>query len=369
MRIFWLFAVAAALGVLQASVFRRVGLRSIAYARKFSRSGVFVGQSVQLVETLENRRPLPIPWLRTESRISPCLRFGAGEGKDEHVVDGEMYHRSVFFLPGFSRITRRHSVTALHRGYFSAASVTITSGDLFGMASATRMEDTGAALEVYPRLLPEAEIPQMCRRLLGELLVRRFIAPDPFLVNGSRPYRPGDAPRDVNWRATARSGELQVNTHDFSADPKLLVVLNVQLAENQWDNLSPMELESVERLVALAATLCLQAVEHGAEAGFAANTDTKKEENVCVYLAPQRSRAQAEALLSLFARLTLRRALNFYTLLERLSPPPEADLLILSAYTSANMERAAHALRMRGHRVALQLMSGGGDADAERPPA
>ncbi len=375
MRILWLFLVMLALCALQSILFRRLGMRSLAYKRTFSRTSVHAGDRLHMIETLENRRPLPIPWLRTESRISPHLCFGMGEQEgrgdihsDEHTIDGDMYHRSLFFLPGFSRVTRRHAVIALQRGFFSAASVTLTSGDLFGMSANTRQEDTGAVLEVYPRLLRDAEIPSMCRRFLGDVLVKRYILPDPFLTNGTRTYRPGDVPRQINWRATARAGELLVNTFDFTADPKLLVVLNVQLAENQWDNLSPMQMGVVENAVSLAATLCVKALESGAEAGLTANTDTKAVENQCVYLAPMRSRAQGDALLSLCARITLRRALNFYTLLERLSPPADADILVLSAYSSPNIERALDSLRMRGHNVAMQLLNGG-EADERRTSA
>ena len=363
MQIFWLLLVAGGCAVLQGMLFRLVGLRALTYRRAFSQAHAYAGEQVLLTEVLENRAPLPLPWLRAESRISPSLRFGAVADGDERTVSGDMYHCSLFFMGGFSRITRRHPVTLLHRGYFSASSVALSCGDLFGLQASARLQDTGACIEVYPRLLPAQEIPPMCRRFLGDVLVRRFIEPDPFLVSGIRAYRPGDALREVNWRATARMSELQVNTFDFTADPRLLVVLNVQRAENQWDNLSPAELDAVERGLSLAATLCLQAVEQGAEAGFAANTDTRADEGLCVYLPPRRTHAQAEALLSLFARLTLRRARGFPTMLEQMTPPADADILILSLYESATIARAMAGLRARGHRVALQLLSGG-DAHA-----
>lgn len=356
MQTFWLLLVAVLLLSAQVWLFRYVGLRHLGYTRYFSRKSASVGEQVELVEVLENRSPLPLPWLRAESRISPWLRFGQGAEMDEHLVSADMYHCSLFFLKGFSRLTRRHPVTLCHRGYFSAASVSLTSGDLFGMSHNSVQMDTGAAIEVYPALLSAQEIPPMCRNFLGNVLVKRFIDPDPFLVSGVRPYRYGDAPRDVNWHATARMNELQVNHRDFTADPSLLVVLNVQLKENQWGNLMPEEQESVEFGVSLAATLCMQAIEQGAQAGFAANTDTQQDEGVCVLLPPMRSRVQADALLSLLARIRLRRVKNFYTFLEELRPPAEADVLVLSPYDSKRIQDAMAMLRRRGHSVALQLL-------------
>ena len=354
-----LLLVAGGCALLQSLLFHIAGLRGLTYRRSFSREGAYAGEQVMLTEVLENRSPMPLPWLRAESRMSPNLRLGKSGDGDERTVSGDMYHCSLFFMAGFSRITRRHPITLLRRGYYSASTVVLSAGDLFGGQAASRTEDTGAVIAVYPALMGEQEIPPMCRRFLGDLLVRRFIEPDPFLISGIRPYRPGDAPRCVNWRATARMSELQVNTFDYTADPSLLVVLNVQKTESQWGNLSDAELDAIERGVSLAATLCLQALRHGAEAGFAANTDTRAEENICVCLAPRRASAQSEALLMLFSKLTLRRALNFNTMLERLAPPPDADILILSLYESAAIHRAMAELRSRGHHVALQLLAEG----------
>ncbi len=359
MRILWLFIIVALLGGLQSALFRRVGLRALTYRRSFGTPHVFEGQQTELVEVLENRSLLPLPWLRAESRMSPALRFGT-QPTEAHTVSGDMYHSSVFFLPGLSRRIRRYPLTATRRGCFSAATVSLTCGDLLGMQTSDALQlDTGAVLEVFPRLMAEADLPALCRRFLGEVLVRRFIHPDPFLISGARAYRQGDSPRDIDWRATARMGELQVHTYDFSADPCLLVVLNVQRTEGQWADLSADELAVTEADVSLAASLCLAALNRGAEIGFAANTDTLAQEGQCVWLPPMRSQAQAEALLSLFARLTLRRAANFYTFLERLAPPADADILILSHYHSQRIDQAIAGLRAGGHQVMLQSLSGG----------
>ncbi|MGL6095547.1 MAG: DUF58 domain-containing protein [Fimbriiglobus sp.] len=43
-------------------------------------------------------------------------------------------------------------------------------------------------------------------------------------VRGVRPYRPGDSPRDIHWRTTARRGQLVVREYD-QTDPLDLVIL------------------------------------------------------------------------------------------------------------------------------------------------
>ena len=196
-----------------------------------------------------------------------------------------------------------------------------------------------------------------------ELLVRRFIEPDPFLMSGVRPYRPGDSQRDVHWAATARLRELMVKTYDFSADPHLLVVLNVQRSENQWADLTEAESAAIEEGVSIAAALCLRAIDQGAEAGFAANTDLETD-GAPALLAPARSEEQKRALLTLMARLTLRMRMNFYAYLDAL-PRGVTDVLVLSCYESRRVSEALERLRLSGVRVQLYRLRGGVKSDEE----
>ena len=50
---------------------------------------------------------------------------------------------------------------------------------------------------------------------------------------GSRPYRPGDEPRTVNWRGTARSNELVVREYDRSLERQLWIFLELALNEHR----------------------------------------------------------------------------------------------------------------------------------------
>ena len=110
----WVLALALiVLALLQNFILRHFALRGLKYARRFSVPAAFEGETVHLTEVLRNDRPLFIPWLRAESRLSPYLRFGRQENL---AVRGEMYHKSVFTLRPFQQITRRHTVTLLHRG-------------------------------------------------------------------------------------------------------------------------------------------------------------------------------------------------------------------------------------------------------------
>lgn len=378
--VFVLLAVIA----LQALLLRRYGLRRLSYSRAFSKKAAFAGDTVEMVEVIRNAKWLPVPWLRAESRMSPSLRFdGAVAGNpSEAVPDGEedglhemnedsMYHRSVFYLAPFSQVTRLSRLRLLSRGHYEVGSVALTAGDLFGFAQAAKQMDTGASIDVYPRLLADGELDIPSTRWQGDLAVRRWIMPDPFLVAGIRRWQPGDARRDVHWAATARTGRLQVKAHDHTADPKLLVVLNVQMREGQWGDLMEYERSVIEQGISLAATLCLKALAAGVEAGFAANAplaagisgESPSRRNLCdaaplpsgrtTWLPPARYAGRDTDLLEALARLRVLRTRNFHTFLGELGQISGQDILILSAYDSARIQAAMATLRLGGNLVAL----------------
>ena len=358
MNLFWLFFVLAVLGLAQGWVYRRFGFRKLSYHRSFSRPNVFEGETVEMVEQLVNRKLLPLPWLRIESRISPQLRFSSQQ-EEREVSDDDQYHKSVFYMGPFSRITRRHTLQCLKRGDYQLTTVEATVGDLINFSRMSRRMDVYAHLLVYPRLLTDDELPLPSRKWQGDAVVRRWIMPDPFLVSGLREYRAGDPMRVVHWGASARTGKLQVKTFDYTADPRLLVVLNVQLQEGQWAELMPYEQGLIEYGISLCATLITRALAAGVEAGFASNGQLTTAPGQPTLLMPQRSQAQADTVLSALAQFQIKRVVNFHTFLGELSQLQDMDILVLSAYDSPLIQDGLAQLRARGNSVTFTALEGG----------
>lgn len=349
----WVLVVALlAFGLLQRWVLLHFGLKGLSYQRNFSQKAAFEGEEVELIEVIRNDRPLFLPWLRAESRISPHLRFGR---QDNLSVSGERYHKSIFTLRPYQQITRRHRVSLAHRGSFDAGNVSLTVGDLVGISGNGMEKYTPAKILVYPRLLENETLPLPISRLQGDLVVRRYLVRDPFLVNGIRAYQTGDAVKDIHWPASARMGELQVKTHDFTADTKLLAVINVQMSESQWGDLMDYEQNLIERAISIAATVCTQVLKGGVAAGFAANMPLDEEETPAL-LTPERYNGREEELLSAFARLRILRCRNFLSFLDDLSFLRGTDILLLTAYTSEAVEEKINHLRRLGNTVTVYLL-------------
>ena len=334
----------------------RKGLKNLSCTRDFSRPAAFEGEEAELVEVVRNDRPIIIPWLMVESRISPYLRLGRQENLH---VSGEMHYCSQFTLMPYQQIRRRHKVRFLHRGSYNLGNASLTAGDILGFSKFQRTQELSAPVLVYPRLLEADELPSPMSRMLGELSRRPQLLQDPFLVRGIRPYMPGDPVRDIHWPATARTGDVQVRIHDYSTRRKLLVVLNVQKQELQWhDHISEEDAEYVEKAISLAATACVLALREGLSAGFAANmpVDDSKENTV---LLPSDGAAREEEMLATIARLKVLRTQNFPAFLDTLAVYSGMDMLILSPYDSESIQTAITELRRAGNQVTFQPYEGG----------
>lgn len=360
MSVLWLVALTIAFALMQAALFARFNFRKLTYQRRFDRLSAFEGEKAELLESIENKKIIPVPWLRAESRIPKQLHFEK-EQLDAHEVSGGLYHKSIFYLSPMLKITRHHEVYLAKRGVYDAGSVVITCGDLFSMSRRERHLELDCGICVYPRILSEDEMPDPAHKWLGDLAVKRWIMPDPFLVNGIRDYRAGDSMKDIHWRASARTGDLCVKVHDFTSDPKAMVILNIQTTDNQWADVGELEAENMEQAIRIAATLCVRALSNGMQAGFSSNACLAGAAGTgeCVFVPSRSGGEQASLILDTMARMMLHRELSFQTYLESLRHLTNEDILILSFYETDEIRAQMNELRMRGNTVNLLLLKRG----------
>ena len=340
--------------MLQAFFFMKTGLIGIRYDRRLDVRACHQGDEIEMVETIENRKWLPVPWLRVESQIPAALRFGTQANLD--ISSGSIYqnHKSLFSLMPYTRITRRHTVRCAKRGYFRADSVTMTTGDLFGFATNTKRLDVGFELIVYPKPLMPEEWDLPTHSWMGEAVVRRWIVDDPFLIAGTREYRCGDPLKAINWKASARTGKLQVHKRDHTADHRLLIVLNVEDHEGMWSVATNEDL--VDYGLSLAAGMARIAVERGMEAGFAANAaEAGRDGEQPAYVGPGAGQPHLLAILESMARLKTERLIPLHELLQLLDErlDERTDIAVLSSYENDKIINAARKLEESGHAVRI----------------
>ncbi|CAM4416062.1 DUF58 domain-containing protein [Paenibacillus typhae] len=355
----WFIISTLSLLVIVSLIYQRNALKKLSYSRYFSASAVYQGEQIEMVEEIVNRKLLPLPWLRLESSIARGLEFGSQDNLG--VSSGEIYqnHISLFYLRSYRHIRRRHQIRCTQRGLFRLESVTMTTGDLFGMSRNSKQFPLQLELLVYPLMMDIYELPLPVHSWLGELPVKRWIVEDPFLTAGTREYRPGDSLGAMNWKATARTGVMQVHQKDHTADVRLIICLNVENSDNMWRNIT--DTERIELGIRYAATVAEYADGHGLETGLMSNGRLDGEPDAV-------NAANAGSLLEvlgLLARLQLDRTLPMSRLLEleAENSPSDKDYLIISCHRGAELVHAAEELRLLGNGVAwLDIPAEGRDS-------
>lgn len=361
MKIVWTIVVVALVAVIEIAYYHKRGLRNVTYTRSFSRQRAVEGDKLEFIEQLTNDKLIPVPWVRVESRISSKLRFAR---QKDHEIDMDRFHRSVFFLGSYSRITRRHEIECLRRGWYDCSKVNLVSGDLLGLASCRRDAETGCSLYVYPRVTDASEMPESALKWQGDVVVRRWILPDPLLVNGIREYRPGDPLKDVHWGATARTGTVQVKTRDYTVSPRVLLIFNTQISDGLMGGMQPEEIEFLERGISVCAALASFCTANGIEVGFASNGDDARESGKEIYIPARAGDAQREVVLEQLATLVIKMKCGIHTVLDRriADGTTGMDILLVSAYWSETIEKRAAQLRAAGNSVTHIALTKGGTA-------
>lgn len=349
-----LFAALAVMYVLWTLMVRK-GMKNLTCHRSFSRTQVCEGEEAELVEVVRNDGPYIIPWLRVESHISEKIRLG----KQENLHSSNSFYRSCFTLMPYQQIRRRHYVKFLGRGVYDLGNASLGAGDLLGMTRFWKDQHLSTPVVVYPRIPEREDLPFPLSKTLGDLVSKNRLLTDPFLVRSIRPYQPGDLIRDIHWAATARTEEVQVRVHDHTISTRLLVVLNAQRRDNQWDNyIGEQEIPLMEEEIRLAAGVCVHALREGLAVGFATNMPREQGKESTLVM-PGEGEAWEHTLLDAFARLTLHCSEKFIPMLESLQQYQDMDILILSPYSSDSIEAAMEKLVSRGNQVTFIRTEGG----------
>lgn len=353
MGIHWYILSAVVVIVIQRFLFRRFGMKRLTYERSFSVSRCFEGDHIEMIERLTNGKILPVPWLRVESLLHTGLKFQSDANFD--VSNGQFYqnHKSLFSLRGNRQLTRRHAVQCMQRGCYRLTSASLTYGDLFGMFSTWAAVPLKEELLVYPQPVDYSELNLPSRSYQGDITVRRWVVEDPFTISGVRDYHSGDSLKTINWNATARAGKLQVHRRDFTADYRLMVLLNVEDHEQMWEAVNQTQL--IEYGIRLAAALVQYATEQGLETGFASNGHDLDVPGSAMSVERGNGSDHLLHMFEQMAKLVIVRTVPFDALLEQLAAQwkgdESCDIVIISAFMSEKIELAADKLRSDGHSV------------------
>ena len=131
-------------------------------------------------------------------------------------------------MKAFSKHTRRIKATCSKRGYYVFPRVGITTADLFLLERFTKNFDNDSHLIVLPEIVKTSIVDILVSVTLSEMQCRRTLLTDPFSLAGIREYGPGDPMKSINWKASAKTGELMVNQNASTCTQKVHIFLNLE---------------------------------------------------------------------------------------------------------------------------------------------
>jgi uncharacterized protein (DUF58 family) len=241
----WLYVLSAlAAGVWLTTWFlpRRM-LRGLTLARRINGLAtpieleLYAGETITVELDLTNTSRTPVLQVRGEE-ICPLA------SADERTQS--------FFVPGLSPgadVTLKYETTCARRGWFEFPPVALSTRAPFGFFSAHRDISAPTGVLVFPEYREIKRLALFDRTPAAQNTFTRIGAGGEFV--GVREYRPGDSPRHVHWRSTARVGQLIVKEFAAETEPGLIIALDLRVSSVAGFG----EDTSLELAIKIAATL------------------------------------------------------------------------------------------------------------------
>ncbi len=329
----------------------RHSLDQVSYRRRpFFRRG-FPGERIELQLEVENRKFLPVSWLRVQDPWPEDV------GPDEEGVLGP-YHipqvgllTNVFSLRWFERRIRRYTLRLRRRGVFRIGPARLESGDLFGFYESSADAGAREKMTVFPALAPFSELPLPTDDPSGEFRSMRRIYEDPTMAMGIRDYQPDDDFRRVHWPASARTGRLQAKVYQPVSSRVVVVALNASTFLHHWEGTNR---DLLEYAISLTAGLVSRGIEDGFRVGLVSNGCLTNADQPFRILPGATTRHQA-LLLEALAGITPLITTPFASYLIREVPrlPYRSSLIVVSAVFPDELLEALIQLKRRGRRITV----------------
>lgn len=188
------------------------------------------GDTTSILEVIINDKFLPLTTLETRFVLDRGLGY-IGNTQNSSLSD-KLYRRDAFLLGIKQKISRTFEIVCLKRGYYTLEKLDLISSDIFlqekFLGSRTIFQD----FYVFPKKVQSSKIAFPFRQINGDLAVKKMLYEDPFSFAGVRDYTPTDTLNSINWKASAKTQDLVVNTYESSTKQNVYIILDTFDNEN-----------------------------------------------------------------------------------------------------------------------------------------
>ncbi|WP_299755774.1 DUF58 domain-containing protein [uncultured Chloroflexus sp.] len=151
----------------------------------------------EITITITYRGHLPLPYLVITEDIPPALSTDARK-------------RWVISLKPGQQQVLRYTIQSRQRGLYWLGPLRISIGAVLDLNEVQLVEQQQTPVTIIPSVVPLPLLALPAGLPFSHERQRLSLFDDPAQKMGVRPYRPGDSPRRMDWKTSARLGELQV---------------------------------------------------------------------------------------------------------------------------------------------------------------
>ena len=329
-------------------------LDNVRLERRLPESRAFPGGRLRLHYRVSNRKLLPLASLEVREQLPEALAPPELQLRPSGVPGVHEYTKTTH-LGWFERAGWTVDLLCTRRGRYRIGPARLRSGDAFGLFSKQRTETDAETVVVYPETRPLPDLGLPAARPLGERTGRERLLEDPLRIAGIRDYQPGDAIRRIDWKATARRGELQSRVYEPSSTHHLFLALNVDTLEHTWLGFLP---DVLEANIVVAASIARWATEQRYAVGLLANGNVAESDQP-ITIAPGRGPDQLSTILESLAGINPMTLVPLAAMLERQSHslPFGATLVVVTVLMPQALAAVLRRLHGSGQQVVVLSMS------------
>lgn len=238
---FFLYSALVVTGILLAAMgMASASLLGIKIRRSLANTEINLGEAVDAWLTIENQKGLPALWTFWQDHIDANLD-----------VEGAACHYKTF--PPNQSHELKYRLHSTRRGLFRVGPTVVETSGPLGLVRRFLVGHSVDFITVLPRVVSIRKGLAQGQRPVHQVPRRRSIFEDPSRFMGMREYRPGDSMRRIHWRATARSGKIQVKLFEPSVLTGLLLAVDMGLGSYPQTRTKPKEIDPLLELTITAA--------------------------------------------------------------------------------------------------------------------
>lgn len=325
-----------------------IAFNKVTFSRDLDRFRIHSGESITLMTEVVNNKVIPLPWLTIETTVPEVFSFKGTKLYEDPETHATTY-KVVTSLLFYEKVKRYDTFTCSKRGSYRLYDVQLKAGDFFGNKIAIKKYKNPLTVLVHPQTHAIKDLVIQSNNYQGELSVKRWIIPDPIQVVGARDYSATDAFHTIDWKSSARMSRLQVKVFDHTADPSVMIMMDVQTSQVHWHDI---DFQAVEEGFTLAASIAEDAMINHLPVGLCVNSLDMNSKSFVV-VEPSASHHQKTRLLDTLSNATPHRGKKITDLLRERLPYSgrESVYIIISAYIHPEMIQMVNYYANQGYTI------------------